>query len=29
MLQHLDLELSTYKCDQCRGWHLTRQTRTK
>jgi len=22
MLQHLNLELSIYQCDQCRGWHL-------
>lgn len=28
MLINLDLELSTYKCDQCHKWHLTRQSKT-
>lgn len=27
MLIKPDLELSAYKCDQCGGWHLTRQAR--
>lgn len=25
MLQDMRLELSVYKCDVCRFWHLTRQ----
>jgi len=24
MLQYMNLELSVYKCDMCRYWHLTR-----
>ena len=25
MLQNIGLELSVYKCDTCKYWHLTRQ----
>ena len=25
MLEHMGLELSVYKCDSCKYWHLTRQ----
>lgn len=27
MLLKPDLQLSTYKCELCGGWHLTRQTK--
>ena len=27
MLIHPELELSTYWCDECHAWHLTRQPR--
>lgn len=28
MLINMNLELSTYKCEQCGFWHLTRQSKT-
>lgn len=29
MLIKPTLELSVYKCEQCGGWHLTRQQKTR
>jgi len=29
MLHDMNLELSVYKCDLCRYWHLTRNTSDK
>ena len=26
MLENISLELSVYKCDECRFWHLTRNS---